>query len=109
MSRMKRGIALLGVCATLMGIGGISAVRADSMYDKLNGAVRHDMDTVRRDQNQIQDLLTKRHRQKTKGDYRHAGYTSNDIAKARINLRRDEALLAHDRSELASYKRSHRL
>ena len=103
MSHFSKGIVLAGIAAMIMGAGSVAA-RADE-FGKLNANVRTDMEHIRRDKTRIQDLLTKRHMQKTKGDYRRAGYTANDLAKARTNLQSDQVMLARDRSLLNSYRK----
>ncbi len=101
MSHFSKALILAGAAAVVMGAGSVAA-RADE-FGKLNANVRTDLEHIRRDKLRIHDLETKRHQKKLQGDYRRAGYATNDLDKAKLTLQSDKTLLARDKNLLARY------
>ena len=103
--RLARGTALLGAGVMLFGVGSIAPSFADGTFDRLDRAVRHDLDAVRRDETRLHDLGRKRADQRYRGDWRGVRDTDKNMDHARLDLQRDRDLLRLDQRELDRYQR----
>ena len=100
-----RGTALAGAGLMLFGIGSIVPSFADGTFDRLDRAVRRDLDSVRRDETRLHDLNRKRGDQRYRGDWRGVRDTDKNMDHVRLDLQRDRDLLRLDQHELDRYQR----
>jgi len=85
---------------------GLSAPPANSDdFNDARNAVRRDIITIRNDEARYKALQHKKNDQLRHGDFTHARGTQERIDYARLDLKRDTALLTTDRHALARLRR----
>jgi hypothetical protein len=105
---MKTGvrnlIAVGSLSALLLGAVTLAPVRADD-YQSTRNAIRRDIVSIRNDQAHIKALTHKKNDQLLHRDWRNARGTDQRLGYARMDLRRDQALLRADQRAMAHLHR----